>query len=573
MTTPPPGDADVAIVGAGPVGMLLALLLGRRGWRVEVLERQTAPFGGPRAVHLDHEAARVLQNAGIMDDLAPQTEVMDSYLWRNADGTPLLWLDGAPEVPTVSGWPASSMFHQPDLERLLAEAIARHPGIHLLPGHDVREVAGVERAPMIAKTSQSVETVNSSRSWNRAADAGLSVEAEGPGGARVQVRARWVIGCDGADSQVRALAGLDVTDLHYQAQWLIVDVVPAEPVRWSPLNIQVCDPGRPTTAVSGGPGRRRFEFMRLPGDAPDSFGSPAMAWRLLEPWGLTPANAVLERHALYTFGARLVDHWRHGRLLVAGDAAHQMPPFAGQGLCSGLRDAANLAWRLDLVLAGRAPETLLDGYGTERGAQVRAEIDYSVELGKINCELDPAAAAARDRDFAPIAEAGPVPIPDRPPLGTGLLLPGDPQAGQLALQAPVGPAGSSRRLDDVIGGGWALLGYGTDPASQLPAELARWWAWMGGRCFPLTPDGPLQDSPLQDSPLQDSTGAYGRWFATLGRDTVLIRPDSYVFGTAAGPGAAAGLVGALRSALAGELELGADSGEDSVAADSGAERT
>jgi 2-polyprenyl-6-methoxyphenol hydroxylase-like FAD-dependent oxidoreductase len=542
VTTPLPDDTDVVIVGAGPVGMLLALLLGRRGWRVEVLERQATPFGGPRAVHLDHEAARVLQNAGIMDELAPQTEVMDSYLWRNADGTPLLWLDGAPEVPTVSGWPASSMFHQPDLERLLAEAITQHPGVRLRPGHTVREVeAGVEGTSMIAKTSQSVETVNSSRSW---------------------VRARWVVGCDGADSRIRALAGLDVTDLQYQAQWLIVDVVPAELVRWSPLNIQVCDPGRPTTAVSGGPGRRRFEFMQLPGDAADSLGSAATAWRLLEPWGLTPANAVLERHALYTFGARLVDRWRHGRLLVAGDAAHQMPPFAGQGLCSGLRDAASLAWRLDLVLAGQAPETLLDGYGTERGSQVRAEIDFSVELGKIICVLDPAAAAARDRDFAPIAEAGPMPIPDRPPLGTGLLLPADPQAGQLALQAPVGPAGSPRRLDDVTGGGWALLGYGTDPASQLPAELARWWARIGGRCFPLTPDGPLQDS----------TGAYGRWFATLGRDTVLIRPDSYLFGTAAGPGAAAGLVDALRSALAGELGAGSEA-PGSEAPGSEAERT
>jgi hypothetical protein len=218
-----------------------------------------------------------------------------------------------------------------------------------------------------------------------------------------------------------------------------------------------------------------------------------------------------------------------------------MPPFAGQGLCSGLRDAASLAWRLDLVLAGRAPDSLLDSYGTERGSQVRAEIDFSVELGKIICVLDPAAAAARDLDFAPIAEAGPAPVPDRPPLGTGLLLSGDPQAGQLALQAPVGPAGSQHRLDDVTGGGWVLLGYLTDPAGDLPAELTRWWAGIGGRCCPLTPDGPLQDS----------TGAYGRWFAGLERDTVLIRPDSYLFGTAAGSGAAAGLVNALRSALAG----------------------
>jgi 2-polyprenyl-6-methoxyphenol hydroxylase-like FAD-dependent oxidoreductase len=505
---PSPPDVDVAVVGAGPVGMLLALLLGRKGWQVEIFERQPSPFGRPRAVHLDHEAARILQNAGIMDGLAPRTEVMDSYLWRNAAGAALLWLDGGADVPALSGWPASNMFCQPDLERLLAEAVSGRPEVRVRLGHEVTAVA----------------------------DGG--VRAIGPGGAPVDVRARWVIGCDGADSRVRQLAGLDTIDLNYQAEWLIVDVQPAEPARWSPLNIQVCDPARPTTAVSGGPGRRRFEFMRLPGDD-DDFGSAATAWRLLEPWGLTPANAVLERQAIYTFGARLVDRWRSGRMLVAGDAAHQMPPFAGQGLCSGLRDVVSLAWRLHLVLAGQAPEALLDTYGTERGSQLRAEIDFSVELGKIICVLDPAEAAARDENFAPLAEAGPMPLPDRPPLGPGILLPGDPHAGKLALQAPVGRDGSRGRFDDVTGGGWVLLGHSADPTDTLPGELARWWAALGGRSFHVTPGGPVDDS----------TGAYARWFGSLERDTVLVRPDCYIFGTA-GPGGGASLVDALRSGIA-----------------------
>jgi 2-polyprenyl-6-methoxyphenol hydroxylase-like FAD-dependent oxidoreductase len=540
-STRPPGEVDVAVVGAGPVGLLLALLLGQKGWRVEVLERQAAAFGRPRAVHLDHEAARILQNAGIMDSLAPRTEVMDSYLWRNAAGDALLWLDGAADVPTVSGWPASNMFYQPDLERLLAEAVSGQPTIRVRPGHEVYDVVP------------------------DGGTVGTGVRATGPGGAQVEVRARWVIGCDGADSRIRRLAGLGTADLHYQAQWLIVDVQPAEPVRWSPLNVQVCDPARPTTAVSGGPGRRRFEFMRLPGDSGD-FGSPDTAWRLLEPWGLTPANAVLERHALYTFDAKLADRWRLGRLLLAGDAAHQMPPFAGQGLCSGLRDAASLAWRLHLVLAGQAPEALLDTYGTERGAQVQAEIDFSVELGKIICVLDPAEAAARDENFRPLAAAGPMPLPDRPPLGAGILRPGDPHAGKLALQALVGRDGARQRLDEVTGGGWALLGQSADPAGTLPAELAGWWTSLGGCSLHLAAadgeaDDTAADDPVTDSTVEDSTQAYGQWFGSLERDTVLVRPDAYIFGTAAGPGGAAGLVDALRAALTGAAGPGGLAGE------------
>jgi 2-polyprenyl-6-methoxyphenol hydroxylase-like FAD-dependent oxidoreductase len=496
----PAGETDVAVVGAGPVGLLLALLLGRNGWCVEVLERQTAPFGRPRAVHLDHEAARLLQDAGIMDRLAPRTEVMDSYLWRNAAGEVLLWLDGGADVPAVSGWPASSMFFQPDLERLLAEAVSAQPTVRVRRGYEVRELD--------------------------------------------DVRARWVVGCDGADSRIRNLAGLGMTGLHYEAPWLIVDVRPAEPVRWSPLNIQVCDPARPTTAVSGGPGRRRFEFMRMPGD-PDDFDSPATAWRLLEPWGLTPANAALERQALYTFGARVVGRWRHGRMLVAGDAAHQMPPFAGQGLCSGLRDAASLAWRLSLVLAGQAPEALLDTYGTERGSQIRAEIDFSVELGKIICVLDPAEAVTRDQSLKPLAEAGPMPLPSRPPLGPGILFTGDPQAGQPALQALVAVDGRPGRFDDVCGGGWVLLGRSADPGGALAGELAHWWASLGGRSFHIAAGGPVDDI----------TDAYGGWFRSLERDVVLVRPDFQVFGTASGPGGAAGLISALRAALAAGGEI------------------
>ncbi|HLH99727.1 MAG TPA: bifunctional 3-(3-hydroxy-phenyl)propionate/3-hydroxycinnamic acid hydroxylase [Acidimicrobiales bacterium] len=489
--------ADVAIVGAGPVGLVLAVLLGRRGRRVEVLERRGEPWARPRAVHFDHEAARILQSAGVMDELAAATEPMDAYEWRNAAGEVLLRLDGG-DGPALSGWPASLMFHQPELERLLEAAVAALPSVSLRRGW---EVTAVEPG----------------------AD---SLTLRGEDGA---VEARWVVGCDGAGSLVRSSMGVGVTDLGAGSDWLVVDVVPAAPAAWKPLNIQVCDPARPTTAVAGGPGRRRWEFLRLPGETLEELASPEMAWRLLEPWGATPATATIERLATYTFGARVVDRWDRGRLLVAGDAAHQMPPFAGQGLCSGIRDAANLAWKLDLVLGGVAPVALLETYGTERAPQVRTEIDFSIDLGDIICTLDPAEAAARDAGMVPAAAAsGPVAPPPGPPLGPGVARPGDLNAGRLSLQAEVACAGRWGRFDDVAGGRWVLLG--SDPAAlALPEALSGWWsAELGGRVWYLA-----------------AGGRYRAWLEELGASTVLVRPDFYLFGTASGPDAGASLVGAL----------------------------
>nr|WP_316745582.1 FAD-dependent monooxygenase [Streptomyces sp. MK7] len=158
-----------------------------------------------------------------------------------------------------------------------------------------------------------------------------------------------------------------VTDLGFKYDWLVLDVMPRDRDRaWTPRNLQLCDPARPTTAVVGGPGRRRWEFMRLPGEPMAELQQAETAWKLLEPWDLHPDNATLERQTVYAFQARWADSWRDGRLLLAGDAAHQMPPFAGQGLCSGLRDAINLSWKLDLVLSGKADDSLLDTHTTER---------------------------------------------------------------------------------------------------------------------------------------------------------------------------------------------------------------
>jgi flavoprotein hydroxylase len=498
---------DVAIVGWGPVGQTLAILLGQRGWRVRVLEKQPAPYPLPRAVHFDHEVARILQGAGLGDELPRLSEPADVYEWRNAAGDVLLRI-GTRDA-ALSGWPEANMFSQPELERAL-DARAR-----ALPTVDVRrgaEVVGV--AP--------------------AAD---DVELEA-GGARV--RARWLVGCDGANSVVRRQLGVTITDLGFFFDWLIVDVVPREPRTWVPINGQVCDPARPTTVVSGGPGRRRWEFMRLPGESLTDLDTEATAWRLLEPWALHPGNATLERHAVYRFQARWVDGWRKGRVLLAGDAAHQMPPFAGQGMCSGIRDAANLAWKLDLVLAGSAGETLLDSYASERIPQVQRAIEWSMQLGKVICVTDPAEAAARDAAMTETARAtGLAPPPPSPAIGPGVLLADDPRAGRLFPQGRVRRGGVAGRFDDVVGRGFVLLGATADPSRVLPPDLARFFASVGG----------IGAHVARGGPVDDVDGTYGRWFAEHGVELALQRPDFHVFGTAPRLEGAADVVRALRDSL------------------------
>jgi len=504
---------DVAIVGYGPVGQALAILLGQYGWRVGVFEKQPAAYPLPRAVHFDHEVARILQAAGIGHELPRLTEPAHVYEWRNATGEILLRI-GSKSV-SLSGWPEANMFAQPDLEAALHKRVCALPTIAVHRGCEITAVHATEDH--------------------------IELKGNRSEGGSVTAMARYVVGCDGANSFVRAQVGASVTDFGFFFDWLIVDVVLHQARVWDPINWQLCDPARPTTLVSGGPGRRRWEFMRLPGESIDDLNNEHTAWRLLAPWDITPQNATLERHAVYTFQARWVDTWRNGRALLAGDAAHQMPPFAGQGMCAGMRDAANLAWKLDLVLAGKAPDALLDTYATERVPQVRQVINFSIELGKVICVADAAAAAARDAAMTASAlHTGLAPPLPAPAIGPGLLLDGDALAGQLFVQGDVQHGAVSGRFDDVVGRGWTLVSTTCDPATQLDADIAAFFASIGGICAHVGAHGPIRDL----------TGSYARWFAASGVALALQRPDFHVFGTSATVDGASALVRQLRRALA-----------------------
>ncbi len=500
--------ADIVIVGYGPVGAALAILLAQAGHRVVVLERWLAPFPLPRAVHFDHEAGRILQSCGIGSDLRDISEPAEVYEWRNAAGTTLLRFG---RIGTgTSGWPESSMFNQPALEALLDRRAADLSGI------DVR---------------RGVEVVDVEQSGS-----GVVVSGTMAGGRSVEVRSPYAIGCDGANSTIRRLLELPVTDLGFLYDWLIVDVVLDQPRVFDPLNLQVCDPARPTTAVSGGPGRRRWEFMRLPDETIADLDSEATAWTLLAPWDVTPDNARLERHAVYTFNARYAECWRTGRVLLAGDAAHQMPPFAGQGMCSGLRDAANLAWKLDLVLTGRAADSLLDTYPVERIPDAKGAIEFSMALGRVICVPDFAEAAVRDAAMSSAVGNELAPAPDLAPILVGLMHHSTPHAGGCSPQPMVGHNGIRVLFDDAVGAGWRLT---TCDVTQLDGELVAWFESIGGRTISL--------SGLDA--ITDVDGAYAEWFSTHNTSWTLQRPDFRLYGTADNAADAEGLLRHLRDQL------------------------
>lgn len=517
---PAPGPlVDCLVVGGGPVGLLTAILLGRAGLEVSVLERWPQRYPLPRACTIDHEALRILQAAGLMADHAglfePSQGERGGYEFRNGAGELLQAIDW--NRPAESGWANTNGFHQPDLEAALEDTAVATPGVRVHRGWTFQDLIQD--------------------------DDGVSVELSRTGqpGEVVQVRSRWLVGADGANSPVRARLGIEVADSGFEADWLVVDYQPLVEEDWSAFVTQYCDPAQPATAVNSGPGRRRFEFMRRADTTVEELGRDSTAWRLMAPWGVTPETARLERHAVYTFRGRWARTWRVGGAFLAGDAAHLMPPFMGQGLCAGLRDARALAWRMALVHRGLAADAVLDSYGPERAGHVREIIDEAVAAGRVICELDPERAAVRDAEMKRLLHdtAARTKEPPHPRLGQpSITVPSRDVDGQLSPQGRVRADGRTGLFDDVVGGDWQLVSRAGDPARLLDEETAAWFQRIGGRCAHVASAGPVQDLD----------GTYDRWLTRHGCDVFLSRPDFYVFG--AGDHAdVSDLVSRLRNAL------------------------
>jgi len=499
---------DVAVVGYGPVGMVTAALLGRRGYRVAVLERHAGMYNLPRAAIFDDETMRTFAVLGVAEELLPKIHLQRNYEWRNGAGDLLIEHDFA--ETGRSGWAEWYMMYQPELEEALDGVCRSAPRVEV---RHSTPVTAVEQSPDM-----------------------VTLTLAGPDGPAT-LRARYVVACDGGSSFMRPALGVGQQDYGFSEPWLVCDFRLRRHVSL-PHALQIGDPRQPTSIISLGPSHHRFSFMLDSAEDFDAERDAERVWHRVA-GRLSRDDADLIRVATYTFRSTVADHWRVGRVLLAGDAAHQMPPFLGQGMCSGVRDAQNLAFKLALVLDGRAGADLLDTYQLEREPHVRAVIEKGIELGRLQTTRDPERAAARDRELMGRRDRAQAPETIRfPGLGDGFLSPTSSTGrGELSVQGVVDDGRRRDRLDQIVEPGFHLI-VDVDLLPAVPPSDLGALRETGVRVVAVGNGGGRDDTAA----LVDVDGTYARWFAELGCRAVAVRPDFYVYGAASDPSTTALLV-------------------------------
>ncbi|UEP29603.1 MULTISPECIES: bifunctional 3-(3-hydroxy-phenyl)propionate/3-hydroxycinnamic acid hydroxylase [unclassified Burkholderia] len=555
-----PLSTDVAIIGAGPVGLMIANILGLQGVRVTLIEKLERIIDYPRAIGLDDEALRVFQSIGLADELVPHTTPDHWMRFVTKDGHCFASIE--PRTDEF-GWPRRNAFIQPLADRVLHEGLARFPHVQVLFAHSVA-------------------------SFTQDAD-GVSIDVDDADGERRTVRAAYMVGADGGNSFVRRVLNVPFEGRTKPNQWIVVDVR-NDPIG-SPHIYLHCDHERPYVSAALPHGIRRFEFMVMPGETEEELSKPENMAALIRKVVADPDAVDYIRKRVYTHNARLASTFHVGRILLAGDAAHIMPVWQGQGYNSGIRDANNLGWKLAMVARGLADSRLLETYTVERRAHARSMIHLSEVAGDIFAPTTRFGARFRDtfvraltlfpavkRYFVemrfkpmPRYEAGAVLLPAHAPRRgwlarvlerSGNSAPGrllglmsekrDSLIGRLAYgrdpfaASPVGrmfiqprvrlPEGRTVLLDDAIGTGFVLLGWGADPTFGMTPQARALWARIGGRFVIAKPDAQLayaDDVPSDVLAIGDETGRLKDWFSRLPESVVLLRPDRFVAGVCA----------------------------------------
>jgi 3-(3-hydroxy-phenyl)propionate hydroxylase len=500
-------DYQVVVVGFGPSGAVASCLLGSHGLRTLAIDRLRDVYDKPRAIAIDHEIMRHLDNLGVAGRVLPYVAPFPASQHFGAQGQLIRRIDMVPE-PYPQGYVPSMVFTQPPVEAAIRAHAASYPSVSVELGV---ELLGLEQGKD-----------------------GVLLHLRGDDGRSKTVSADYVIACDGASSGIRQQLGIQCNDLVFDEPWLVVDLrVHEEALLKLPATAaQYCDPARPTTYIVGPGNHRRWEIMLLPGEDPQHMEQPEQVWRLLKRW-LTPDQATLWRAASYRFHALVAQEWRRGRVFLAGDAAHQQPPFIGQGMCQGLRDVTNLVWKLARVVSGQSGDALLDSYGAERRAHVIKLTSRIKEIGHVICERDPEAAKARDARI--LGEGGGIARTITrqeivPPLECGLLAPGHRASGTLFPQPWLRDSAGRVRMDARYGAGWRLVIDGRR-ALQPSAQTKEHARGITMQTITIAPDygcgGEAQARELD--------GVVAGWFDAHSCRAAVIRPDHYVYGVAEDP--------------------------------------
>ena len=489
---------DVCIIGMGPTGAVLSALLAQRGLKVLVCDASTDIYDKPRAIALDHEIMRVFQEIGIAKAIEPFVEPFTDSKFFGVRGQLIKCMSTLPP-PYPLGYVPSLVFSQPPLERVLRDKVSTLENVQVKLGQ--RLMALEHAADHVALTFETLA------------------------GQKEHLKAKYVVGCDGASSFVRQAVGIELEDLGFDQPWLVVDVLLNESgmSKLPKVSMQICEPKRPCTYVIGPKNHRRFEVAINEGEDPKALQEPEQVWALLSRW-MTPSDGVLWRQASYRFHALVAKEWRRGRVLIAGDAAHQQPPFLGKGMCQGVRDAHNLAWKLAQLIKGQATQALLDTYAQERAMHVRELTTRIKAIGLLVAERDENKALARDEALLKEAAGVIKPTPRQnvqPPLNVGCLSHiAHPAVGTVFPQASITRHGQTTLMDDVIAKGWRLFvqsSHASDFKFQAPEGL---------------PNIEVIEWATEPSSqgLRECTGVVTDWFGLMKVHAALVRPDHCVFG-------------------------------------------
>lgn len=496
-------SADVVIVGYGPVGQCLAGLLAKHGVDVVVIERHPTKYGRPRAGHFDGEVMRIFQHLGVAKKMELICRPMVTYEMVTPD-----WevLGRVALGEGDQGWKSSYVFHQPELEDVL-DANARELGARVFMG--VTAVDFTQHEDGIALTA--VRT---------------NQESEG----KIAIKASFVIGADGANSFVRKSLGIDRDDLGFPpVSNLVLDFEHANPDRDIPRMgdvRQVLNPARPQLSGRWNGSRwSRWEFLQMPGETREFLESEETCWSLLAPWGVVPGDGTIIRRTVYTFESTIAHRWRSGRALLVGDAAHTMPPFMGQGMCSGIRDAMNLSWKLKAVLSGKAGLTLLDSYEPERARHVRAITELAMEIGKNVIITDVEERRRRDDEMRAGVKHEHAPFP-RIAGGLNRTEAGAPLAeGRPAPQYRIAKHGHIDRLDDLVESTWRIVVRHPLPDDFFSPRQKQFLDSLAMNVVHVS-RGATGDSFV------DIDSECDAWFRANKAKAYVERPDHYIFGIA-----------------------------------------